>query len=294
MPMLHIKTFLIMAHLFGLTIGLGGATILDVIFLRLIVQGRAIQSTHARLVALISKLVTWALVMLWLSGIGFLLQYWKDSPELLANPKLYAKVAIVGILTLNGLVLHARVLPIIYQNVGRPLFDDLGSRQQLLMVACGTISMISWYTPFFLGVAREMNFVVPASWILTAYAGLVVAAIGMALLLGPILLRFAVRRREIPGWAFADQAISRPAQAVPPSRSMATAHGDEATIVLVRAFLGEIHQHVAWLRSKETKPEILPTWPLPAGRAPGKAGSGPSSQRAASSRPAARSNDCAA
>jgi len=162
MPLLHVKTFLTMAHLLGLTIGVGGATIIDIIFLRLVIRGRPIKRSHIKLVTLISKLVIWALAVLWISGIGFELQYWHYSPEVMANPKIYAKVAIVGILTVNGIILHAYVLPIFYRNVGRPLFDDLRSRRQALMVSCGTISMISWYMPFFLGVAREMNFVVPA------------------------------------------------------------------------------------------------------------------------------------
>src|SRR6202047_4136184 len=133
----------------------------------------------------------------------------------------------------------------------------------MLMIACGTISMISWYTPFFLGVAREINFVVPASWILAAYAGLVAAAIGTALLLRPVLLRFAVRHREIPAWAFADQAISRPFQPIPPSpsKAKAKAHRDAATIVVVRPFEGEIHQQAVWQPAVDAWPEILPNDP---------------------------------
>src|SRR5207248_1814602 len=194
MPMLHLKTFLTMGHLLGLTIGLGGATILDIIMLRLAFQGRAIQQSDANLVGLISKLVTWALVALWVSGIGFEIQYWYVSPGIMANPKVYAKVTIVTILTINGMALHSWVLPIVYRRIGLPLFDGLKSRELFLMLVCGTVSMFSWYTPFFLGIAREMNFVVAASWILAAYAGLVVVSIAIATLLGPMVLRFAASR----------------------------------------------------------------------------------------------------
>jgi uncharacterized membrane protein len=208
MPILHIKTFLVMAHLFGLTLGVGGATIIDVIFLRLVVRGINIKQTQANFVRVISKLVTLALVVLWLSGIGFEIQYWFISPELIPNPKVYAKLTIVVILTINGFVLHHRVLPLFYQRVGRPLLDDLRSKSQVLMIACGTISMFSWYTPFFLGVAREMNFVVPAWWILSAYAALVLGTTSMALLLGPTLLRFTAQRREAAQIPSADIAAA--------------------------------------------------------------------------------------
>jgi hypothetical protein len=196
MPMLHIKTFLVMIHLFGLTLGVGGATVIDLVFLRLIVRGIAVKRTHANFVILISKLVTFALIMLWVSGIGFEIQYWFVSPELIPNPKVYAKLTIVTILTINGFVLHARVLPMFYESIGRPLFDDLRSKKQIFMIVTGTVSMFSWYTPFFLGVAREMNFVVPAWWILSAYASLVLGTIGMALLLGPVVLRFLARHQQ--------------------------------------------------------------------------------------------------
>src|SRR5882724_1881112 len=185
MPLLHIKTFLTMGHLIGLTIGLGGATILDIIMLRLGIQGKAIAQSDVNIVALVSKLVTWALVALWVSGIGFEIQSWFVSPEIMANPKVYAKLAIVVILTVNGMVLHSRVLPIVYRRVGQPLFDGLHGRELNLMLSCGTISMFSWYIPFFLGIAREMNFVVPASYILAAYGAIVLGTISLAVSLAP-------------------------------------------------------------------------------------------------------------
>jgi hypothetical protein len=297
MPLLHIKTFLIMAHLFGLTIGLGGATILDIIFLRLAARGKAVQQTDADLVALISKLVTWALVLLWVSGIGFLIQYWSDTPELLPNPKVYAKVSIVGLLTLNGIVLHARVLPIVYRNVGRPLFERLQSKEQFLMLACGTISMISWYTPFFLGIAREMNFVVPASWILAAYAGLVVAAISTALLLGPLLLRFAARRRAM------SSGSSLVTAGASPGKLVVGEDGDEAAFLAakimtlrarVMAAEGDIEPVAAWQRIIDATPEILGTAPVTSSRSSASSRPAAHQMLTSSSRAPSAGSDCAA
>jgi hypothetical protein len=133
--------------------------------------------------------------------------------------------------------------------------------------------------------------VVPASWILAAYVALVAASLRAAVLLGPIVLRFAIRRREIPGWAFAGQA--RPRQPNPPPQRR-RAPEDTATITLVRPFEGEILSQVAWQRVNDAKPEIFSGWPPPAGRPLGKARSNASSRPASSSPPAAHSNDYAA
>ncbi len=197
MPMLHLKTFLTVAHLLGLTIGLGGATILDFLLCRLVIRGRAIQQSDADLIHVISQLVSCALVVLWISGISFFIQYWIDSPGQFDNPKWYAKVAIVVVLTLNGVLLHARVLPIVRRRVGLKLFDGLQPREQFLMLACGAVSVISWYTPFFLGISKEMSFSVSASSIVAVYATLVIAAIGVAQLV-PMVLRLVARRHAEP------------------------------------------------------------------------------------------------
>jgi hypothetical protein len=209
--MLHLKTCLTCFHLLGLTIGLGGATILDIMLFRLVIRGQAIHQSDADLVRVVSGLVSCALVVLWVTGISFLIQYWYDTPELLANPKLYAKIAVVGVLTVNGMVLHARVLPLLYRNIGRPLFDGLLAKERFLMTVCGATSVISWYTPFILGIAKELNRVVPASTILTVYAILVVLAITTGHLLGPALIRLSARGARNSAEASHELALGRSA-----------------------------------------------------------------------------------
>lgn len=200
MPEFQFKTFLILGHLLGMTIGLGGATILDILLVRLVIKGRVVRQSDVDLVRFVSKLVAYALGLLWLTGIGFLLQYWYMSPELLPNPKLYAKIAIVMLLSMNGAALHYYVLPLIYKNIGCPLFDTTPQRARILgcfqssperffMLFFGTVSGISWYVPVFLGIAKEMNFVVPAWWIISSYFGLIVFTVTLVSLIGPPLLR---------------------------------------------------------------------------------------------------------
>jgi hypothetical protein len=138
--------------------------------------------------------------MLWASGIGFLTHYYMFNPTALENLKVFAKIAIVGILTVNGMLIHNHVLPVIERNVGRRLFDGISIRHKSWMLAAGAVSATSWYVPLALGALREFNFVVPATQILMVYAALLMTAVLSAQILGRILVeqdRRLVGRRLI-------------------------------------------------------------------------------------------------
>ncbi len=123
------------------------------------------------------------MALLWLSGLGLLAYYSAFDLAALQNPKVWAKVAIVAVLTLNGLFIHAQVLPLITRQAGRGLFDGISEVRKSLLLTAGAVSIISWYMPLFLAVSRPLNFVVPAQTILSAYGVLlVVAVIGSQLL----------------------------------------------------------------------------------------------------------------
>lgn len=164
------KTYLVLLHLVGLVVGLGSVTTLDIYLLKFL-RGDTVTRSDAHLVDLVSKLAAVGLACLWVSGIGFLAMLWMNSPELLGNPKIHAKMIIVGILTINGAFLHFKVLPLVERAVGRPLFCKSGDRSdRIWMRVCGAVSAASWWTPFFLGTVRELNFAAPIWVFLGAYA----------------------------------------------------------------------------------------------------------------------------
>jgi hypothetical protein len=183
---MEMKTGLIIAHLVGLALGVGGATLMDLVMLRFMILGR-ITREHSDFVHFSSQLVAAGLVILWASGLAFLSYYSFHSPESLKNPKVYAKIAIVVVLTLNGFLIHKYVLPLIDRNVGKRLFDDVSRTQKMWMLTAGAISATSWYVPLALGALRELNFGTPASHILLGYAALVTAAILSAQAVGMLL-----------------------------------------------------------------------------------------------------------
>lgn len=169
-----IGTGLRVVHLCGLVLGVGAATLLDLIIARFILM-RGISFEHVYVVDFSSKIVTIGLVLLWISGIGFLVHYGIFEPAKLQNPKIWAKIAIVAVLSVNGLLVHYFVLPRIRNQVGKRLLDGLSPFNCSLVLLAGTVSVISWYVPLILGAIPQLNYVVPAEVILSSYALLLIA-----------------------------------------------------------------------------------------------------------------------
>ena len=172
---LPLRTIFLLAHVAALAVGMGGALLLDGYLVGYLYR-RAVTEHVAELATLGGRAIAAALALLWLSGFGFLLQYALENPERLANPKLWAKVSIVAILTANGYLIHRIILARVQTCIGKPLLAglSLATAQPILML--GTISAVSWLTAFVLGMVRELNNVVAAPKILTVYVALLVAA----------------------------------------------------------------------------------------------------------------------
>ena len=169
-----IRTGLRVVHFCGLVLGVGAATLLDLIIARFVLM-RGISYEHVYVVDFSSKVVTIGLGLLWISGIGFLIHYGVFDPAKLQNPKIWAKIAIVAVLSINGLLVHYFVLPRIRNQVGKRLLDGLSPFDCSLVLLAGTVSAISWYVPLILGAIPQFNYVVPAEVILASYATLVLA-----------------------------------------------------------------------------------------------------------------------
>lgn len=169
MPEITLKTMMIAGHLIGLCLGLGGAVLMDAIIFRFFHQQK-ISEDQISIFSFLSKLLTVGLIILWLTGLGFLAIYYVQDASKLANPKIWGKVSIVVILTLNGAFLHYKILPMLQSFVGHRLFDKSTQRQNWMMIFAGTVSVVSWFLPFLLGVSKELNFAVSVVDILLVYA----------------------------------------------------------------------------------------------------------------------------
>ncbi|WP_410824759.1 hypothetical protein, partial [Methylobacterium oryzisoli] len=195
LPPVRVLTLLVGLHLIGVCFGLGGATMLDFWILRWMRWG-SLPDEIARIFLFVSKVVSVGIGLLWLSGLGFLAIYAAESPDKLQNPKLWAKVTVVVVLTLNGLLIHAMVLPGVLRDVSRPMLDGVsGSRTGIFLVS-GAVSGVSWYTAFALGLMRELNGTVAFGLLIGLWLVGMVAASLAAYLFWLHLREWSLRRRE--------------------------------------------------------------------------------------------------
>ena len=135
----------------------------------------------------VSRSISVGLLFLWLSGLGFLIYYAAFEPAKLSNPKIYAKLMVVGVLTLNGFLFHALVLPKVCKAAGNYLFSQMTLPEAYSAVAIATVSGVSWFIPFMLGIFPQFNDTVPFLLILFGYCTVLAGGIAVSLLTVPFL-----------------------------------------------------------------------------------------------------------
>ena len=154
-PVASIKTGLRIVHFIGLALGLGAATVLDLMILKFFLRGK-VTSDQWNVFHFGSRIVNAGLILLWITGLGFLAYYSAFDPIRLGNEKVWAKMTIVLILTINGIFLHMAVLPKVKAQIGRSLLDGAAS-----LDALGTHFGAGLY-------AREIDWLRREEWARTA------------------------------------------------------------------------------------------------------------------------------
>ena len=103
----------------------------------------------AELHRLASK-ITYLLAILWITGIGLLaIKPDLDLDLIFANSKLAAKITVVSVLTINGLLLHLFIFP---------SFSSPQKAKRIVMASCilTAISTTSWISAALVGAARAI------------------------------------------------------------------------------------------------------------------------------------------
>ena len=129
-------TFLIIIHLIGTVLGVGGATFAEIFYLKAKKDGviEPLEIDYLRTIYFILRIGLFILVI---TGFGFLLFYRLNGyGEGLLNPKLWAKLAIVAILILNTFLIQIRKIP---------------------MWLGASVSLTSWYGAMILGSWRTLD-----------------------------------------------------------------------------------------------------------------------------------------
>jgi hypothetical protein len=142
------KTFFVILHVLGAVIGMGAAVMTDLMYFT-VVKDRIITKAELRFIELGSRMVWLGLFIIVLSG---LVIFSSDPEAYLASSKFLAKMTIVGVLIINGLVFHFEHLVTCRANLGVHLPSQKEWRaKSILLYASGAISATSWFFAVVLG-----------------------------------------------------------------------------------------------------------------------------------------------
>ena len=193
-----LKTVFLIVHVLGVVLGVGGVLMLDVHLLRHL-RGARIMPQDVKLTQFVSLFVKVGLVAVWASGL-IIIALAPDGPaSVLANPKLQAKLVVVVVLTINALFIETLALPLLEGNVGQALFYGVDQIRRTVILGCAAVSTLSWTYPIGLGLARELNGVVPAQLILTDYAVMLACLAIVMQVAGRVLYRPRLDTAAMPG-----------------------------------------------------------------------------------------------
>ena len=155
---MDIKTLFIIIHIFGIALGAGSAFLSDWIFMHAMRDKRLSKDEHLVLNAA-GHFVWIGLAILYLSGTGLVLT---DPIYYLTSEKFLLKAAIVFIITLNGLILHAHHMPILGRAIGKRITEVREvKRGTPRFVLSGTISIVSWSAAIVLGALQSLPVALP-------------------------------------------------------------------------------------------------------------------------------------
>jgi uncharacterized membrane protein len=149
------KSIIVIIHAISAGLGVGAATIADIMFFKALKDYR-ISSDEAETFRTLSQVLWCALGILILTGS---MLYLGNSLALGESSKFLVKVVIVGVVTLNGVLLNLIVAPKLtsisfgsaHEHHPRELI-----RLRRFAFAFGAISIISWYVVFILGSIKSI------------------------------------------------------------------------------------------------------------------------------------------
>jgi len=163
------KVFIVYIHLLTTCIAVGSLLLMD--FELLLKRGKALLEEEVKSLEKTAKLMVYALVVLWISGLCLVALGYLEKPETyLTNQKLWAKFSVVFVLTINGYFLHHFSFPKISSGLG---MFELAKDEQMLLGLTGVVSTVSWLFASYLGIARHWNYTVQYSFVMTIYTSII-------------------------------------------------------------------------------------------------------------------------
>lgn len=166
---------ILILHLIGIAIGLGGATLTDVFFFKFL-RDLKISHAEAAILRTISQVIWFGLALLILSGVGL---YLGDVARYNQSSKFLMKMIVVAVLVVNGAFLNLKITPhLIHISFGddpRKTPRQELQRERKIAFALGAVSLVSWYSALILGALRSVPW--SLSTLLMMYIALLAVAI---------------------------------------------------------------------------------------------------------------------
>ena len=159
-------TVVVFLHLIATCGALGTIVLTDMRLLAKLVGYRVVIPPPQRLETV---MISASLALLYLTGGALVWMGLDADPAFLGNPKLQAKLILVGALTLNALVLHYEIFPLLGRRAPLSYWTKV---QWLTLATSVSLSNSLWFFSAFLGVARVWNATV-SLWFVLAVAAAV-------------------------------------------------------------------------------------------------------------------------
>lgn len=156
---MDIALFLTLFHIIGVAIGVGGATVSDVLFFRAL-KDKRISADELGLLHTLGMMLWVGLIILIASGIGFVtLQYvMSGTSSYIVSAWFQAKMTIIAVLVTNACVMHWYVFPFMKSHLDTSLTHKKVAPHFALLASTGVVSITSWYSALVLGVTRGLDF----------------------------------------------------------------------------------------------------------------------------------------
>lgn len=172
---------IVYVHLIACCVAIGLVLTNDIAFVMQMLKGDPSARENPALLSALQSTVTVSLITLWITGVAVVtLDASLSSWSYFLNPKIQAKIVIVSLLTLNGLMLHNAVLPALIK-AGALL--NLSLTRRTLAVFSGSVSGVSWFYAAMLGIGRPLNWKYSLAELLVMYPVFIAGGFMMMLML---------------------------------------------------------------------------------------------------------------
>ncbi|MDP3784536.1 MAG: vitamin K epoxide reductase family protein, partial [bacterium] len=139
---------LLVLYALAMAVGLGASTLTDISFFRFL-KDNEISEWEFGVLRLFSEVIWFSLAIIILTALGI---FFGDIGRYTYSGEFLLKIVIIGVIVANGAVLNLYIMPrILLSAVKQDRGNEPGRRVRKISFALGAVSLVSWFSVFFLG-----------------------------------------------------------------------------------------------------------------------------------------------